>query len=235
MSILGRMMDILQGKTQQFLDKIEDPNASLDLSYEKMLSGLQETKRHLADVVTEQKTLERQIASVQAEVAKAEDDARVALQAGREDLARTALGQKHDAQQRQLPLQQAYEAISAQAQKLIAYEQALVARIEHFRTEKEVMKSSYAAAQAQVKVTEALTGVGHDLQQVGDTVRRASDKVAAMQSRAEAMDSLLQAGVLEDPLAKTNALEKELQSLKQGQGVDADLERLKAELQANKA
>src|ERR1700676_1994122 len=99
MSLLGRIIDLLQAKTHQLLDRVEDPNAMLDLSYEKMISGLQETKRHLADVVAEQKSLERQIQQAQQAAMSAEGDARMALQAGREDLAKAALGNKQNALQ----------------------------------------------------------------------------------------------------------------------------------------
>jgi len=234
MSILGRMADILQGKTHKLLSALEDPNETLDLSYEKMITGLQDTKRHLADVVTEQKALERQLSAVQQEISKAEGNARLALQASREDLAKVALGQKQDALTRQETLQQAHTAISAQADKLISYQKKLEVRIEQFRTQKEVMKSTYSAAQAQVKVTESLSGVGKNLNNVGDALRRAEDKVAGMQARADAMDGLLESGVLNDPLDKTSPLEKELAGLRANSAVDDELAKLKAELAAGK-
>jgi phage shock protein A len=220
MSVLGRMGDILQAKTHKLLNMLEDPNELLDLSYEKMIAGLQETKRHLADVVTEQKSLERQIAGVQQEATRAESDARMALQAGREDLARTALSGKQAALQR----------IDTLADKLIVYQKKLEQRIEQFRTQKEVMKSSYAAAQAQVKVTQSLTGVGNNLGNVGDAMRRAGDKVQGMQAKADALEGLMQSGVLSDPLDNSTAAQKEMNALRASQSVDADLEKLKAEM-----
>ena len=91
MSVFTRVADILQAKTHKLLNRLEDPNETLDLSYEKMLSQLQQTKRHLADVVAQQKSLERQIDSAAQEASKAEDDARMALASDREDLAKAAL------------------------------------------------------------------------------------------------------------------------------------------------
>ena len=88
MTVFSRVADILQAKTHKLLNQLEDPNETLDLSYEKMIAGLQQTKLHLADVVAQQKSLERQIEAAQQEAAKAEHDARLALQAGREDLAK---------------------------------------------------------------------------------------------------------------------------------------------------
>ena len=70
MTVFSRVADILQAKTHKLLNQLEDPNETLDLSYEKMITGLQQTKLHLADVVAQQKSLERQIEAAQQEAAK---------------------------------------------------------------------------------------------------------------------------------------------------------------------
>jgi phage shock protein A len=230
MSILGRMTDLLQAKTHALLDKLEDPNQLLDLSYEKMISGLQETKQHLAEVVTEQKMLERQMDQAKQEADQAQDNARLALQSSREDLAREALAKRQAALDKQQSLAKAHDNITAQVEKLIGYQKTLETRIDQFHTQKEVMKSSYAAAQAQGKVTESLTGVGDRLGQVGDTMRRAEDKVNNAQAKADAMDGLLKAGVLNDPLDRRSSTEKELDAMRSHSAIDAELEKLKAEL-----
>jgi phage shock protein A len=209
---------------------MEDPNATLDLSYEKMLTGLQETKRHLADVLAEQKLLERQMDGARKDADKAQDDARLALQANREDLAKASLNARQSALQKLDTLQHAHDTIAPQAAKLVEYERKLEERITQFRTQKEVMKSSYSAAQAQVKVTESLAGVGHDLGSVGDSLQRAEDKVAGMRAKADAMDGMLQTGILNDPLDRRSGTERELDALRSSSAVDTELERLKAEL-----
>jgi len=234
MSVFGRVADILQAKTHKLLDRLEDPNETLDLSYEKMISGLQETKLHLADVVAQQKSLERQIEAAQQEAAKAENDARLGLQANREDLAKAALAHKHSALEKLQSLQEAHAAVLPQAQKLIETEKKLADRIEKFRLQKEVMKTSYTAAAAQVKVTQAMSGVGSSFNNVGDTLRRAEDKVSGMRAKADAMESLTESGVLSDPLDSRPKEERELDALRVGSAIDSDLEKLKAELAAGK-
>jgi len=232
MSVLARVVDILQAKTHKVLNWMEDPNETLDLSYEKMIAGLQETKRHLADVVAEQKSLERQMTAAQQEAAKAEDDARVALQAGREDLAKAGLSHKHSAIEKLETLKSAHAAILPQVDKLIGYQKQLEERIEKFRVQKEVSKTTYTAAQAQVKVTQSMAGIGNDLGNVGDAMRRADDKVAGMRAKADAMESLLDAGVLNDPLDNRSKAERELAALRVSSAIDSDLEKLKSELAA---
>src|ERR1700677_3049297 len=129
MSILGRVADLFQAKTNKLLNGLEDPNDTLDLSYEKMLTGLQETKRHLADVVAQQKSLERQIATADKEVDGAEADAKLAVQASRDDRARAALVHRQRALDGRASLQAALTSIQPQVEKLIGYEQALEDRI----------------------------------------------------------------------------------------------------------
>ena len=230
MSILGRVADLFQAKTNKLLNALEDPNDTLDLSYEKMLTGLQDTKRHLADVVAQQKSLERQINSADTEVAGAEADARLAVQSQRDDLARAALVHRQRALDSRATLQGALDAIRPQVDKLADYQQRLEDRIERFRTQKDTMKASYAAAQAQVKVTQSLTGVGDRLGGVGDALHRAEDKMLGMRDKADAMDSLMEQGLLNDPLDKRSRTDKEMAALRDAHFVDAQLEQLKAEI-----
>jgi phage shock protein A len=230
MSILGRVADLFQAKTHKLLNALEDPADTLDLSYEKMLTGLQETKKHLADVVAQQKSLERQIGNADKEVAGAEADARLAVQSDRDDLARAALVHRQRALDSRATLQQALEAITPQVEKLIDYQQRLQDRIERFRTQKDTMKASYAAAQAQVKVTQSLTGVGDRLGGVGESLRRAEDKMLGMRDKADALDALVQQGVINDPLDGRSRTEKELASLRDAHAVDAELEAIKQQM-----
>ncbi len=228
MSIFGRIADLFQAKTHKLLTSLEDPNETLDLSYEKMLVGLQETKRHLADVVAQEQSLHRQIGKAEAEVAEAGEDAQVAVNAGRDDLARAALVHKQDALAKRRTLDEALNAIAPQAQKLLAYERKLSDRIEAFRTQKEVMKTTYTAAQAQVKVTESLTGLGGHLGSTGDAMRRATERVEGMRDKADAMSRMLDHGLLTDQFDDRSGAKRELDALKAAASVDDELAQLKA-------
>lgn len=229
MSIFGRVADLFQAKTHKLLSDLEDPNETLDLSYEKMIVGLQDTKRHVADVVAQQQSLHRQIGKVDAEVAETEGDARLAVGAGRDDLARAALVHKQDALAKRKVLDDALAAITPQVQKLVAYERKLADRIELFRTQKEVMKTTYTAAQAQVKVTESLTGLGGHLGNTADALRRANAKVESVRNRADALGGMLEAGVLTDQFDERSATRRELDALKATSAVDDELAKLKHE------
>jgi len=230
MTILGRVADLFQAKTNKLLNILEDPNDTLDLSYEKMLTGLQETKGHLADVVAQQMSLQRQIGNTDKEVGEAEQDAATAAKAGRDDLARAALVHRRRAMDTRESLCTARDAIVPQVEKLSQYQRQLEERIDRFRTQKETMKASYAAAKAQVQVTQSLTGVGNQLGRVGSAYQRAEDKMLGMRDKADAMDGMIQHGLLNDPLDKRDAATREIAQLRSDHAVDDDLAMLKQQL-----
>jgi len=71
----------------------------LDLSYEKMLEQITQVKRSLVDIAASRKQLELQEQQLQHSVDHLQDQAKQALTAGREDLAKEALARKATAQE----------------------------------------------------------------------------------------------------------------------------------------
>ena len=230
MSLFKHASEIMQARINHFLDNAEDPAETLDLSYEKMMSNLQDTKRHLADVATEKLSLEHQIADTQKAVDQAEEDARTALQANREDLAKAELAQKQAALSKLQSLQDAHDKIAAQVAKLSDFESKLQDKIESFRTQKEVMKGELAAAQAEIQAENSLSGLGRGMNDAGEAMQRVQDRVSQSQSKAEAMESLMDSGAIDDPLDHRSHTDKEMAQLRAQSGVDDDLARLKAEM-----
>ncbi len=230
MSLFKHASEIVQARINHFLDNVEDPAETLDLSYEKMMSNLQDTKRHLADVATEKLSLEHQIADTQKVADQAEADARTSLQANREDLAKAELAQKQAALSKLQSLQDAHDKIAAQVAKLSDFESKLQDKIESFRTQKEVMKGELAAAQAEIQAENSLSGLGKGMNDAGEAMQRVQDRVSQSQSKAEAMESLMDSGAIDDPLDHRSHTDKEMAQLRAQSGVDDDLARLKAEM-----
>jgi phage shock protein A len=221
---------IFKSKASRALDRAENPNETLDYSYEQMLQQLQNVKRGVADVVTAKKRLELQTQSIEQNVVKLETQARQALAAGREDLARQALERKAAAQQQLQGLDTQVQQLADQQEKLIASQHQLDARIESFRSEKEVIKAQYSAAQAQVKIGEAATGIGRGMEDTGMAIQRAREKTEQLQARAGAIEELTAAGALEDFSDNRTQLDRELAQVSATSQVDEELAKLKAEV-----
>ncbi len=91
--LAGRMSTVVKAKISRMLDKTEDPGETLDYGYQKQVELLQNVKKGIADVVTSKKRLQMQSQKLEQQVVKLDTQARQALSAGKEDLARTALEQ----------------------------------------------------------------------------------------------------------------------------------------------
>jgi phage shock protein A len=225
-----RFMLIFKSKASRALDRAENPSETLDYSYEQMLQQLQNVKRGVADVVTAKKRLELQTQSIEQNVVKLETQARQAVAAGREDLARQALERKAAAQQQLQGLDQQVQQLADQQEKLIEAQHGLETRIESFRSQKEVIKAQYSAAQAQVKIGEAATGIGKGMEDTGMAIQRARDKTEELQARASAIEELTAAGALEDVSDNRTQLDRELAQITTTSQVDDELAKLKAEV-----
>ena len=231
--LMGRAATVVKAKFSKLLDRAEDPSETLDYSYEQQLQLLQNVKRGVADVVTAKKRLQLQSDQLEQSIVKLETQARQALGAGRDDLARQALERKTLVQQQLQGLDQQVTQLEAQQEKLVASEKQLSAKIEAFRSQKEVVKATYSAAEAQVRIGEAATGIGEQMADTGLAIQRAKDKTEQMQARAAAVDELIEAGTLEDfTTGDQTQLDRELAQIGAGAQVDQELERMKAEIGA---
>jgi phage shock protein A len=230
--LMSRASAVVRAKLSRLLDRAEDPSETLDYSYERQLQMLQDVKRGVADVVTSKKRLQLQTGKLEQELVKLEGQARKALGAGREDLARQALERKSVVQQQLQDLDRQVQDLEAQQERLIASERQLSAKIEAFRSHKEVIKAQYSAAEAQVRIGEAATGIGEQMADTGLAIQRARDKTEQMQARAAAVDELVEAGALEDFTSDRTPLDRELAQLTAESQVEDELERMKAELES---
>jgi len=98
MSVMKRVSMIFRAKANKALDRMEDPRETLDYSYQTQLELLQKVRRGVADVATSRKRVELQMKQLEQSSNKLDKQARDALSAGREDLAREALSRKSGVQ-----------------------------------------------------------------------------------------------------------------------------------------
>ena len=231
--LAGRMSTVVKAKVSKLLDRAEDPAETLDYSYQKQVEQLQNVKKGIADVVTAKKRLQMQESSLQQSVVKLDTQARQALAAGNEELARTALERKNVVQTELSSLDTQIQQLEQQQQQMTESEQKLRAKIEQFRSKKEVIKAQYSAAEAQVRISEAATGVGEEMADVGLAMQRALDKTENMKARADAVQELEAAGTFTDLTSLgpgEDDIDRQLKQLSSSSEVESELAKMKAEL-----
>jgi phage shock protein A len=234
MGIFSRIATFFGIRANAALDKAENPGQVMDYSYSKQLEQLQQLRRSIADVVTNEKRLELLQQQLIGKVNTLTSQARQAVEAGRDDLAVLALQKKETLMPQLNGYEQQLAQLHDQEEKLIGMERSVSARVEAFRTQKEMVKAQYNAAQAQVKINETLTGISGEMGEMNQAMQRAQDKVLSMQARANAMETLIEQGTLGEQGQLTSggdSLDRELQQLSAQQNVEAQLQALKQQTQ----
>ena len=94
MGIFTRFRDIISSNINAMLDRAEDPEKLIKLMIREMEDTLVEIKASCAGVMAERKKAQRQLEDIEAREKYWEDKAGLAVNKGRDDLAREALIEK---------------------------------------------------------------------------------------------------------------------------------------------
>jgi len=94
MGVFTRLKDIVNSNLNAMLDAAEDPEKLIRLMSQEMEDTLVEVKANCAGAIAARKKAERAAAAAKAAVGEWEDRARLAIDKGRDDLAREALREK---------------------------------------------------------------------------------------------------------------------------------------------
>lgn len=235
MGILARTSTIVKAKMNRLLDNAENPNETLDVAYDKQMAMLRNVKRGVVEMVSSKRRLELQAQKVQDSIAKLDSQARQAMEMSREDMARLALERKQHAMIELQGLDQQISGLELEQEKLTKAEQRLQAKVQAFRTKKETIKAQYNAAQAQVRIGSALSGISEEMGDVTLAVERAEDKTEALKAKAGAIDELAASGVLDMEIDGKDDISRELDQLSASAGVESELAALKASVSDKKS
>lgn len=228
MSLWTRIRVLLNSEVSGAIDRAEDPRAVLDYAYNQQQELLITLRRGLVDVATSKQQLEQQARRLEERIPQLDDQARRAVDAGRDDLARVALERKRLAQNEMEGLTRQVTEVEADKQRLATQERTLQVRIEQFRTHREVVSARYTAAEAEVRLKESLAGVSGELAELGMAVGRAEEKAERLQARARAIDSLVDLGSF-PPVGGGDFVEAELLRVSIGKDIDEEIARIKSE------
>ncbi len=229
MSFIARLKAIFGATADQALNQLEDPKASLDYSLTRLQASLRQISDSLVETAAARRRLETQRMQLEKAIAKYEGQARDALAADREDLAKRALERKAAGRERLDGLNANIATLEDQVESLKTSQATLRHKIELFQGKKEELKALYDSSRAQLRVKEAVSGISKDLADVGHAIERAETRIQAMQARVEAIDELVAVGVLGDALEPGDDIDRELARISRQTAVEQELAQLKAE------
>ena len=229
LGLLDRLAQKLkQGTTLAFAPAV-DPRALNVSTHQKQRTLLAEVSAAIQEVIAARRRLEAGAAGVRAKLPELEEQARGELRAGRKDMARLALQRRQLAAAELRTLERQLADVEREEVALSLVQQRLSAQIEAFAARQEVIRARYSAAEAQVRINEAMTGVSADFDSLAQALQRAEERTETLQARATAIDRLVRDGDL-DSIAGTPG--PDAPELPPADEVERQLAALETELQA---
>jgi len=214
MSIFSRFNDIIHSNINAMLEHAEDPEKIIRLVIQEMEDTMIEVRTNAARTIADQKTLRRQLDRLENESVQWEQKAELAINKGREDLARAALTEKARIQTAIEQLEKESAIVAEQLEGLNRDIGQLQAKLTEAKTRKKTLDMRWKTANNRLKVRNKLSD-----SRVDDAMlqfEHLERKMDTLEGRVEAHD-LGQEKTLEEEfadLAAEDSIEQELAELK---------------------
>lgn len=225
MGILKRFKDIMASNINALLDKAEDPEKMIDQYLRDIQEDLRNVKSETATVMAEEQRCKRQLDECDAEIAKMQNYAEKALLAGNEADAMRFLEKKNQLIQKQVPLQQAYDAAAANSAKMKQLHDKLTKDVQDLNNRRDAIKAKVQVAKTQEKMNKMVGSIGDSSASLA-AFDRMEAKANSMLDKANAMSELNSMGgdSIDDLASKydeapTAAVSDELAALKAKMGL----------------
>jgi phage shock protein A len=207
------------------INKAENPEKMLNQLVVEMNEQLIESKKAVAMAIADEKKLERETASQQAQAQEWERKAMLAVRAGQDDLAKEALVRKQEYDTGYTQFNQQWIAQKQSVEKLKESLRDLQTKIEEAQRKKNLLVARAKRAEAQQKIQQTISSVSGNTSAF-DAFDRMAKKVDQLEAEADAAKEL-------DDFSKGTNLDKRFAELeKTGAGSDIMLLELKEKMKA---
>lgn len=221
MGIFGRMKTLLKANVNDLASKAEDPELVLNQLILDMEDQLRAAKIEVRDTITDQKRLEKQLEAALLASKEWERKAMMAVEAGKDDLARAALGRKQEADSEAAEHQNMLERQKAAVEQLKVALRDLANKIEEAKRKKAVLLARAKKAELTKSMATA-QGVGSDTSAF-DAFERQAGKIENLEAEVSA------AGEIDETFI-VSELDSKFRDLEGDHGADDALAELKRKM-----
>ena len=216
MTIFSRMSDIINSNINSLLDKAEDPEKMVRLIIQEMEEALVEVRSTSARAIADRKELERRQEWLAKEATEWERKAEVAVNKGRDDLAKGALVERNKAKEVADSLADELKLIDETLNKLNEDVGALQAKIKDAKARQNAIAIRGKAAQTRLGVRRQLND--HNVDDAMQRFELYERKMDDLEGQIEAYDM------------GQKTLAEEIEELEKGEYIDGELIELKARM-----
>jgi len=214
MGLFSRFTDIVNANLNTMLDKAEQPEKMIRLIIGEMEETLVEVRSTAAKNIAEQKAQTRKMKSTEASIAHWQEQAGLALSKNRDDLAKSALAQKHKCQaeltQQVKENEQLTEFLTAVQEDAMRLQDKLT----EAKRRQEALLLRQQSAEVRLKVREK--AVIYNIDQAMSKFERYQAKIDNIEAQVEAYDLTENKDLSTQitQLAENDSIEEELAAMK---------------------
>jgi phage shock protein A len=225
MGIFSRLKTLVSANVNDMISKAEKPEKMLNQLLIEMNEQLVESKKAVALAIADEKKLERETQNYLAQSQEWERKAVLAVQAGKDDLAKEALLRKKEHDDAYGEYKKQWEAQKASVDKLKESLRDLQNKIEEAQRKKNLLVARAKRAEAQQKIQDTISSVSGN-RSAFDAFDRMAAKVDQMEAQADATKEL-------DDYTSNANLDKRFEELeKSSDSADSMLLELKEKMKA---
>jgi phage shock protein A len=225
MGIFSRLKTLISSNVNDMISKAEKPEKMLNQLLIDMNEQLIESKRAVAMAIADEKKLEREAANQESQAREWEKKAMLAVNAGKDDLAKEALLRKQEYDGAAAEYDKQWEVQKASVNTLKESLRELQNKIEEAQRKKNLLIARAKRAEAQQKIQNTISSVSGN-RSAFDAFERMSAKVDEMEAQADAAKEL-------EDLSADASLEKRFKELeKADSSADLMLAELKEKMKA---
>ena len=224
MGIFDRLSQLLRSNINDLISRAEDPEKMLNQIITDMKGQLVKAKQQVASAIADEKRLRDQADAEFRQAADWEKRAMLAVQEGRDDLAKQALVRHAEHVGHGQQLETTWESHRAETEKLKNSLRDLNDKIEEAKRKKNLLVARQRRAQAQARIAETMSAMNE---------KSAFEAFARMEEKIEVNERRLKASVEIDEEFSGDALSNQFKRLEKSAGavgIDQQLLALKQKM-----
>lgn len=219
MSIFQRMGDLLKANINDVLNKAEDPEKMVKQIIIDMEEQMRSATQSLGQAMGSEKQAFKQLETAKKTSQEWEAKARMAIQAGNQELAKKALANKVTSDSSIAGFEASYQTIHAQTAELKSRVEILRGKLEEARARQNMLIARANMAQVQKNIAATVSGTNTD---------SAFSKLDKMERKIEGQES--EAEAFSEMSGDTSFARDEFKEMETDHAVDAELARLMKEM-----
>ena len=188
MGIFDRLSQLLRSNINDLISRSEDPEKMLNQIITDMRSQLVKAKQQVATAIADEKRLRDQVDAEAKQAADWEKRAMLAIQEGRDDLAKQALVRHGEHIQHAETLQATWESHRMETEKLKNSLRDLNDKIEEAKRKKNLLIARQRRAQAQKRIAETMSSLSE--KSAFEAFARMEDRIVSTEKQIQASSEI---------------------------------------------